>query len=150
MVPSGPGMNPHIESVTTHGPVGESLRHDDGQHEGHERDGREHGRDDEPHVHYVPAAGAARRCGAREGLVDQVRAAIEKYKDYKKAIADGYIQAIRRWTSLSSTSPTMPTRSWPTPVRSLTADLAAVLPHAQAEIQIRRRDVHRPSQCHRR
>ena len=28
-----------------------------------------------------------------KAVVDQVRAAIEKYKDYKKAIADGYIQA---------------------------------------------------------
>jgi hypothetical protein len=28
-----------------------------------------------------------------EALVNQVRAAMEKYKDYKKAIADGYIQA---------------------------------------------------------
>ncbi|HTX75869.1 MAG TPA: hypothetical protein VMD29_06660 [Terracidiphilus sp.] len=27
-----------------------------------------------------------------KALVDQVRAAIEKYKDYKKAIADGYVQ----------------------------------------------------------
>lgn len=28
-----------------------------------------------------------------KALVDQVRAAVEKYKDYKKAIADGYVQA---------------------------------------------------------
>lgn len=28
-----------------------------------------------------------------KAIVDQVRAAIEKYKDYKKAIADGYVQA---------------------------------------------------------
>ncbi len=50
-----------------------------------------------------------------KALVDQVRTAIEKYKDYKKAIADGYIQANPTVDQPSFISPTTPTQNTPTP-----------------------------------
>jgi hypothetical protein len=93
MVSSGPGMNPHIESVTTPDPWGNPCDTMMDTMKGMSVMGESMTamtnhmcitslRPEQP--------GDAERAKA---LVDQVRAAIEKYKDYKKAIKDGYIQA---------------------------------------------------------
>src|ERR1700722_13548001 len=93
MVPSGPGMNPHIDSVTTPDPWGNPC--DTMMHTmkgmsvmGESMEGMTN------HMCITPLQ--PEQPGDTESakaLVDQVRAAIEKYKDYKKAIKDGNIQA---------------------------------------------------------
>jgi hypothetical protein len=93
MVPSGPGMNPHIDSVTTTDPWGNPCDTMMDTMKGMSVMG-ESMEAMTNHMCITPLrpeqSGDAERARA---LVDQVRAAIEKYKDYKKAIKDGYIQA---------------------------------------------------------
>jgi hypothetical protein len=93
MVPSGPGLNTHIDSVTTADPWGnpcdammDTMKGMDVMGESMEAMTN--------HMCITPLRpeqpGDAERAKA---LVDRVRAAIEKYKDYKNAIKDGYAQA---------------------------------------------------------
>jgi hypothetical protein len=93
MVPSGPGMNPHIDSVTTTDPWGNPCDTMMDTMKGMSVMG-ESMEAMTNHMCITPLrpeqSGDAERAKA---LVDQVRAAIEKYKDYKKAIKDGYVQA---------------------------------------------------------
>lgn len=93
MVPSGPGMDPHIDSVTTPDPWGNPCATMMDTMKGMSVMG-ESMEAMTNHMCITPLrpeqSGDAERAKA---LVDQVRAAIEKYKDYKKAIKDGYIQA---------------------------------------------------------
>ena len=93
MVPSGPGMNPHIDSVTTTDPWGNPCDTMMDTMKGMSVMG-ESMEAMTNHMCITPLRpeqpGDAERAKA---VVDQVRAAIEKYKDYKKAIKDGYIQA---------------------------------------------------------
>lgn len=93
MAPGGPGMNPHIDSVTTPDPWGNPCDTMMDTMKGMTVMG-ESMEAMTNHMCITPLrpeqSGDAERA---KTLVDQVRAAIEKYKDYKTAIKDGYIQA---------------------------------------------------------
>jgi hypothetical protein len=93
MLPSGPGLNPRIESVTTTEPWGSScdVKMDMKKNMSVMGESMESMTN---HMCITPRrpeqSGDAERAKA---VVDQVRLSIEKYKDYKMAIKDGYIQA---------------------------------------------------------
>jgi hypothetical protein len=53
--------------------------------------------------------------GKAKAAVAQVRAIIEKYKDYKKALADGYVQANPTVDQPQFHSTATPTRNWRIP-----------------------------------
>ena len=93
MAPSGPAMNPHISSVTTADPWGNPCATMMDTMKGMSVMG-ESMEAMMDHMCMTPMRpeqqGDAERAKA---LVAQVGAVIEKYKDYKKAIKDGFVQA---------------------------------------------------------
>jgi len=93
MVPGGPGMDPHINSVTTPDPWGNPCDTMMDTMKGMSVMGETMAAMTN-HMCLTPLRPEQPRDAERvKAVVGQVRAAIEKYKDYKNAIKDGFVQA---------------------------------------------------------